>query len=351
MITVVAINASTSFSVRPFSLYALPFLLSPPPYLTTRPLITHPPRYQPLPPFQATTSFSSFPQPSSPFLSHYFSSFPQPPSPLTSFPTPLHLHSPTLSTSPPNFQETEVLRAGRALLTQTLQETEAQIKRLLEVKRLLEHDWSDKQEAFQLDHSAAKLVNHAVKAQFKPVSAALHEGTSAPESWRLRSAQHMDVCRREITSGTQLRGASDQALREVARDSEAAAEATDVAFNTRLRELEEAKAKLVTKDGMLRKEIAEEENSIASIRQSLQDKESPLQVAQSRHWTRSFRPGADRCLDQPHYRLKDELDELPQSIESLRQRLRTSEDTLEELHRLHEDFSKDILNREHTISF
>ncbi|XP_069981179.1 tektin-4 [Penaeus vannamei] len=247
-------------------------------------------------------------------------------------------------------KETEVLRAGRALLTQTLQETEAQIKRLLEVKRLLEHDWSDKQEAFQLDHSAAKLVNHAVKAQFKPVSAALHEGTSAPESWRLRSAQHMDVCRREITSGTQLRGASDQALREVARDSEAAAEATDVAFNTRLRELEEAKAKLVTKDGMLRKEIAEEENSIASIRQSLQDKESPLQVAQSRHWTRSFRPGADRCLDQPHYRLKDELDELPQSIESLRQRLRTSEDTLEELHRLHEDFSKDILNREHTIS-
>lgn len=60
-----------------------------------------------------------------------------------------------------------MLRAGRALLTQTLQETEAQIKRLLEVKRLLEHDWSDKQEAFQLDHSAAKLVNHAVKAQFK----------------------------------------------------------------------------------------------------------------------------------------------------------------------------------------
>ncbi|XP_037776989.1 tektin-4-like [Penaeus monodon] len=107
-------------------------------------------------------------------------------------------------------KETEVLLAGRALLTQTLQEIEAQIKRLLEVKRLLEHDWSDKQEAFQLDHSAAKLVNHAVKAQFKPVSAALHEGTSAPETWRLRSAQHMDVCRREITSGTQLRGASDQ---------------------------------------------------------------------------------------------------------------------------------------------
>ena len=49
-------------------------------------------------------------------------------------------------------------------------------------------------------------------------------------------------------------------------------------------------------------------------------------------------------------RLKDELDELPQSIESLRKCLRQSEDTLENLHRLHEDLVSDILNREHTIS-
>ncbi|XP_071550321.1 tektin-4-like [Panulirus ornatus] len=247
-------------------------------------------------------------------------------------------------------KESEVLRTGRNLLTQTLRETEAQIARLLEVKRLLEHDWSDKQEAFQLDHSAAKLVNETVKAQFKPVSAALHEGVSAPDTWSRRSYDHLEVCRREVTSGTQLRGAADQALREVARDAQASGEASDVALNTRIVELEDAKASLIEKDGTLRKEIANEEVSIASLRQALQDKESPLQVAQSRHWTRSFRPGADRCLDHPHYRLKDELDELPQSIEALRERLRASEDTLEDLHRLHEDFAKDILNREHTLS-
>ncbi|XP_068206548.1 tektin-4-like [Palaemon carinicauda] len=247
-------------------------------------------------------------------------------------------------------KENETLHTGRSLLTQTLNDTEAQIARLLEVKRLLEHDWSDKQEAFQLDHSAAKLVIESVKAQYKPVSAALHEGSTVPDSWNQRSKLHQEVCRREIISGTQLRGAADQALREVARDVEATGEATDVALNTRIMELEDAKAKLIIKDSMLRKEIAEEETSIASLRQALQDKESPLQVAQSRHWTRSFRPGADRCLDHPHYRLKDELDELPRNIETLRDRLKNSEDTLEELHRLHEDFSKDILNREHTIS-
>lgn len=65
------------------------------------------------------------------------------------------------------YQETVVLRTDRELLTQTLKETDDQIFRLLEVKRLLEHDWSDKQEAFQLDHSAAKLVNDRLRAQFK----------------------------------------------------------------------------------------------------------------------------------------------------------------------------------------
>ncbi|MPC16110.1 Tektin-4 [Portunus trituberculatus] len=247
-------------------------------------------------------------------------------------------------------KEKETLRTGRSLLTQTLKETEAQISRLLEVKRLLEHDWSDKQEAFQLDHFAAKLANDRVKAQFKAVSAALNEGVSVPDTWSLRSKEHLDVCRREITTGSQLRGAADQALRDVARDAEDTAEAVDVALNIRIAELNEAKGRLTEKDGMLRQEIAQEEVSIASLRQALQDKESPLQVAQSRHWTRSFRPGADRCLDQPHYRLKDELQELPQSIASLRERLRASEDTLEDLHRLHEDFAKDILHREHTLS-
>ncbi|CAL4114741.1 unnamed protein product, partial [Meganyctiphanes norvegica] len=247
-------------------------------------------------------------------------------------------------------KETETHRADRALLQRSLDETNAQISRLLEIKRLLEHDWSDKQEAFQLDYSAAKLVQNPIDAQYKPVSAALNEGCSAPDTWQLRSRQHMEVCRREIYSASQLRGASDQALLDVSIDVERTGQASDVAFNTRIRQLEEAKAKLIEKDQMLRQEIANKEISIATLRQNLQDKESPLQVAQSRHWTRSFRPGADRCIDQPHYRLKYELEELPESIEKLRNRLRESEDTLEELHRLHEDFAKDILNREHTLS-
>lgn len=43
-----------------------------------------------------------------------------------------------------------------------------------------------------------------------------------------------------------------QALRDVARDAEDRAEAVDVALNTRIAELEDAKARLIEKDSMVR---------------------------------------------------------------------------------------------------
>lgn len=42
-----------------------------------------------------------------------------------------------------------------------------------------------------------------------------------------------------------------QALRDVARDAEDTAEAVDVALNTRIAEMNEAKARLTEKDGMV----------------------------------------------------------------------------------------------------
>lgn len=51
-----------------------------------------------------------------------------------------------------------------------------------------------------------------------------------------------------------------------------------------------------------RREIADQEIIICNLRQELEDKEQPYQVAQTRHYSRSFRPGIDRCLDEPHFR-------------------------------------------------
>ncbi|XP_076069703.1 tektin-4-like [Oratosquilla oratoria] len=247
-------------------------------------------------------------------------------------------------------KERDTLLTGRRFLTTCLKETRDEIERLREVKRLLEQDWSEKQEAFQLDHFAAKLDNASVMAQYKPVSAALHEGSSTPHLWLKRTEDHLQLCLRERTAGSHCRANCDQALKEVSRDVRSAGDDVDVALNRRLSELEDAKARLKEQDKRLMGEVAQQELSIRSLRQSLHDKEAPHKVSQTRHWTRSFRPGYDRCLDPPHYRLMEELDEIPRSIEELRERLRASENTLEDLHRRHEDMTKAILNHDHTLS-
>ena len=64
-------------------------------------------------------------------------------------------------------QEQKTLLTGRNLLTNALQEMQEAIMRLREIKRALEHDWSDKQETMQIDHACAKLQIQPESAQFK----------------------------------------------------------------------------------------------------------------------------------------------------------------------------------------
>lgn len=64
-------------------------------------------------------------------------------------------------------QEFEVQRIGRNLLEKSFGEIKEAICRLSEMKRLLEHDWSDKQETAQIDHTAARLQLKDNIAQFK----------------------------------------------------------------------------------------------------------------------------------------------------------------------------------------
>ncbi|KAL7636210.1 UNVERIFIED_CONTAM: hypothetical protein RMT77_012967 [Armadillidium vulgare] len=247
-------------------------------------------------------------------------------------------------------KETEILRTGRSLLTKALNEIEEGIYRLSEIKRMLENDWSDKVEAMQLDHSAAKLQIRPFLAQFKPVSEILNEGVSTPVSWQNEIEKHVSANEREIAVTTQLRGAAEHALIEVCNDIINIYNSVDSELNTSMEKLESALSTLREEDAQTRREIADQEIIICNLRQELEDKEQPYQVAQTRHYSRSFRPGIDRCLDEPHFRLKSELEEFPKTISTLREQICQSEKILENLHRLHEELVKNIVGREHTLS-
>lgn len=71
--------------------------------------------------------------------------------------------------------------------------------------------------------------------------------------------------------------------------------------------------------------------NIEFIEKSIQDKQAPLQVAQTRLDTRLRRPNVESCKDSAHIRLVEEVDEIRDTLETLQKKLRQAEDSLQEL--------------------
>ena len=91
-------------------------------------------------------------------------------------------------------------------------------------------------------------------------------------------------------------------MTEVSEDVLRADSDVDSALNFSIQRFEKALKSLKEEDEKVRREIATLEINTQDLRQELVNKETPLKVAQTRHYERSYRPRMDRCLDQPHYR-------------------------------------------------
>ncbi|KAF2362477.1 Tektin [Trinorchestia longiramus] len=246
-------------------------------------------------------------------------------------------------------QEQKALHLDNCKLNELLQQLLQQTSRLRDVKKQLELNWSDKQEAFQLDLSAAKLVNQLPMAQFKGgVSHA--QGSSHPDGWGERVRNLIATAKGEITRGGQVRAAASHAVEETSSDMRERDESVTRCLQQRIAELENAKLTLSSDAQQVLQECRKQEVSIEQLQKELRAKESPLQVAQTRAWLRGHRPGDDMCLDPPHYTLQEELRKLPENISELMDKLRESEDCLARLQALHADLLAHLTNKTHTLA-
>ena len=84
------------------------------------------------------------------------------------------------------------------------------------------------------------------------------------------------------------------------------------------------------------------EDNIASLQQSIADKEPPLKVAQTRLDGRTQRPNVELCRDRVQYRLVGEVGEITFNIERLKEMLAESEFSLKGLRRTQLTLEDDI---------
>ena len=82
---------------------------------------------------------------------------------------------------------------------------------------------------------------------------------------------------------------------------------TNMSFQQRITESNDAHNKLQSHLSKTMQEIYDQEKHIEALKKALRDKGPPLKVAQTRLEARAHRPDVELCRDPPHLRLVEEV--------------------------------------------
>ncbi|KAM5228205.1 tektin-4 isoform 2-T2 [Ctenodactylus gundi] len=239
-------------------------------------------------------------------------------------------------------EEAELIRNIQELLKRTVLQAAEQARLNREHKAICERDWSDKVEAYNLDEACARYHSQSPEAQLHPHSAVLEESASTPETWAQFTRDNLLRAERERQASANLRALIDAILRDAAEDLRLQSDAVNVAFTRRCEELEDARQKLQHHLHKTLREITDQEQQVAALKQAIKDKEAPLRVAQTRLYLRSQRPNVELCRDAAQSRLLCEVEELNLSLAALRAKLQEAEQALRNLEDTRMALEKDI---------
>ncbi|NXA22979.1 TEKT4 protein, partial [Ibidorhyncha struthersii] len=246
-------------------------------------------------------------------------------------------------------KEVELIRNIQELLKRTLMQAGNQMRLNREHKEVCEMDWSDKVETYNIDDKCGRYSNQGTNIQFHPSSVKFEESASTPETWAKFSHDNIYRAEREKLASINLRALIDSILHDISEDMKMQCAAVNEAFAKHCEELDDAKHKLEHHLKKILKEIGDQEANIAALKQAIRDKEAPMKVAQTRLYDRSFRPNVELCRDEAQFRLISEVEELTESIGSLKKKLLESEQALRNLEDMRMNLEKEIAVKTNSI--
>ncbi|CAG5132813.1 unnamed protein product [Candidula unifasciata] len=229
----------------------------------------------------------------------------------------------------------------------------SQTDRRVEMDRAAQHaleiDAKDKHHAQGIDDRMQQLRNTSAGIGYIPGVENIDNTITIPESWARYTQENIARSQRERAASERLRGEIDSTLRQCANDMWNNFNAVNNAFNTRIRETTDARNKLQAHLQKTMQEIFDMERNVALLRKSIQDKEHPMQVAQTRLDERTRRINVELCNDAVMKSLQREVAELRESICILKERLRTSELSLARLLKTKATLEYDISVKDNTL--
>lgn len=227
--------------------------------------------------------------------------------------------------------EVDVIYSCQERMRRYLDKTVAQLAADRAAQHELEKDLSDKQSAHRIDDKCHHLRNTSDGiAYFRGVERA-DATISVPESWAKFTDDNILRSQSERAASSKLRDDIETLLVVTANEMWNQFNRANVAFTKRISETADAKNKIQTYLAKTLQEIFQAEMTIEAIRKAIRDKGPAMKVAHTRLDERIRRPNVELCRDSAQIRLVNEVYEIDDTIQTLQQRLRDAEDTLQAL--------------------
>ncbi|KAM6363127.1 tektin-3-like [Pluvialis apricaria] len=229
------------------------------------------------------------------------------------------------------FTEVNVIRSCQERMQRCLDEAKAQLASNRVAQHELERDLANKQAAHRIDDKCHHLRNTSHGISYYRGVERVDATISVPESWAKITDDNILRSQSERAASTKLRDNIENLLMVTANEMRCQFNRVNVAFTKRIGETADAKGKIQTHLAKTLQEIFQIEKTMEAIQKAIRDQGPPLKVAQTRLDERTRRPNVELCRDTAQLRLVSEVHKINETVQSLQQRLRDAEHTLQML--------------------
>ncbi|XP_048410754.1 tektin-3 isoform X2 [Stegostoma tigrinum] len=228
-------------------------------------------------------------------------------------------------------QEVECIRSCQERMRRYLDKAITQLTTNRGTQHELEQDINDKNTAYRIDGKCHQLRNTSDGISYYRGIDHVDATISVPESWAKYTDHNILRSQSERAASAKLRNDIENLLNSTSNEMWNQFNNLNLSFTNRISETAEAKNKLQTHLAKTLQVIFQTELTIESIKKAIKDKEAPLKVAQTRLDERTRRPNVELCRDPAQIHLINEVRELDNTIQTLKQRLKDAEETLQML--------------------
>ncbi|XP_019350150.1 tektin-5 [Alligator mississippiensis] len=198
-----------------------------------------------------------------------------------------------------------------------------------DAQHALERDLSDKSSAHFIDEKCYNLRNTSDSIKFYHGIEKIDGTVSVPQTWARFSDDNIRNSQNARANSAKLCEEMENVLENTSEEMWKQYTDTNLAFDHRISEIGDIKNKLQAHLAKTLQEIFQIENTIMLLERSIMAKECPLKVAQTRLEGRTRRPNIELCCDIPQFKLVNEVFTIGDTLQTLKQRLRDAQDTLQ----------------------